>query len=132
MKRFLLGLAAIAGPVSPANAVDLYVATYGDDVYGDGSVTNPFKTISHAAEYATAGTTVFVRGGVYSGYVRIDTSGNPSAPSPRIVYTSYPGETAIIDGTGGARWIELVRISGSYVDFKNFEVRKSADRNRHL
>ncbi len=123
MKSFRLGLLAFAGMLSPATADTLYVATYGDDS-NPGTITSPFLTISQAATVATPGTTVYVRGGVYNGYVYIGTSGTASNP---IVYSSYPGETAVIDGTGGQPGYELVYIAGNFVNFKNFEVRNSAD-----
>ncbi len=123
MRNCLSGLALAAASTSPAVADTLYVATSGDDS-NPGTLSAPFKTISQAASAATPGTTVYVRGGVYAGYVLIGGSGTAAS---RIVYSSYPGETAIIDGAGGDPGYELVYITGSYVDFQNFEVRNSAD-----
>jgi hypothetical protein len=72
-----------------------YVATTGDDAHS-GSITAPWKTISHAMSTVTAGATVMVRAGVYGEQVEVGVSGTPGSP---ITLQSYPGELGIIDGT---------------------------------
>jgi hypothetical protein len=103
-----------------------YVSTAGSDS-NSGSQAAPWRTIQHAANVATAGSTVFVLGGVYNEAVTFPNSGTASAP---IVFQSYPGQTAVIDGTGvkccGTTGTQgLVTISGnlSYITISGFEIR---------
>ncbi len=76
-----------------------YVSTSGNDSNA-GTVGSPWRTIQHAANSVTAGATVDVRGGTYNESVTIAVSGNSSAGY--IIFQSYPGESAILDGTGVA------------------------------
>ena len=75
----------------------LYVSTTGSDS-NPGTISAPWKTIQHAANTVQAGDTVYVRGGLYSESVNIGVSGSTGAGS--VTFQSYPGETAIVDGTG--------------------------------
>lgn len=72
------------------------VASTGLDA-NPGTPAAPWRTIQHAADTAVPGDVVCVRGGVYVERVTFTVSGAPGAP---ISFRSYPGETAIIDGTG--------------------------------
>jgi parallel beta-helix repeat protein len=105
-----------------ANAATYYVSTSGNDA-NNGAQSTPFATISHAAGLAQAGDTVYVRGGVYNGLVRISSKGTASA---HIAFRAYPGESPVIDGTGTAASTDLVVFSSAqYVDFSGFEVRNA-------
>src|ERR1700721_1181770 len=73
-----------------------YVSTSGSDS-NPGTLAAPWLTIQKAANTATAGATVYVFGGVYTEIVSFPNSGTAKAP---ITFQSYPGQTAIIDGTG--------------------------------
>lgn len=74
----------------------LYIAMNGDDA-NPGTSAKPQKTFAKAFSTATAGTTIYVRGGVYyEGDLQFAHSGRPGEP---IVVRSYPGETAILDGS---------------------------------
>ena len=100
-----------------------YVSTTGNDA-NPGTMAVPWRTISHAATVATAGGTVYVMGGVYNEIVNFPNSGTLGSP---ITFQSYPGQTAIIDGTGlavsGTKG--LITISGvrSYITVSGFEIR---------
>ncbi len=83
-------------PSSPADGNVFYVATDGDDG-NPGTLAQPWRTIQHAAETASPGDTVYVRGGVYHEAVTVQVSGAEGAP---ITFASAPGETAILDGSG--------------------------------
>ncbi|MCI0393769.1 MAG: right-handed parallel beta-helix repeat-containing protein [Chloroflexi bacterium] len=74
-----------------------YIAPGGDDD-NPGTIDEPWATIQHAADVVTAGDTVLVRGGVYNEQVTVNVSG--SAAEGYVTFQSYPGETAILDGTG--------------------------------
>lgn len=117
----LLPFVALAVTI-PAQAATLYVATSGNDAAA-GSLSAPFRTISKAATMAKAGDQVHVRGGVYFETVNISSRGTAAA---RIVFRSYPGETAIIDGANAATDSNGVVLNKSaYVDFSYFEVRNA-------
>jgi parallel beta-helix repeat protein len=106
-----------------AGARTLYVAKSGNDANAGTVLTAPLATIRKAALLALPGDVVSVRGGVYTGTVGIMSKGTASA---RITFQSYPGETAVIDGTGTAVDTDLVQLyQAEYVDFKGFEIRNS-------
>ena len=101
-----------------------YVSTSGSDS-NPGTSTRPWRTISKAARVASAGETVYVRGGVYSEQVSLARSGTASAP---INFQAFSNETPIISGAGlpMTSWSALVNISGSYITFSGFEVSNSS------
>lgn len=111
---------SLAMLAASANAATYYVSTSGNDA-NNGAQSTPFATISHAAGIVQAGDTVYVRGGVYNGLVRISSKGTSAA---HIAFRAYPGELPVIDGTGTAASTDLVVFSSAqYVDFSGFEVR---------
>jgi hypothetical protein len=83
--------------INLASGAVYYVSTSGSDS-AVGSQTAPWRTIQHAATSVKAGDTVNIRAGVYNEAVTPSVSGSAAAGS--ITFQSYPGETAVIDGTG--------------------------------
>lgn len=73
-----------------------YVSPDGDDAH-PGNFEQPWRTIQHAVDSVEAGDTIWVRGGTYHEGVAIATSGLPGLT---ITLRGYPGETAILDGSG--------------------------------
>ncbi|SDP13893.1 Carbohydrate binding domain-containing protein [Paenibacillus sp. yr247] len=72
-----------------------YVDTNGSDTNNGTSFSTPFRTIQQAANVATGGDTVYIRGGTYRETVtpvNSGTSGNP------ITYQNYNGETVVMSG----------------------------------
>jgi len=119
-----------AQPISSGPA--FYVSTAGDDS-NPGTIKAPWRTIQHAADAATPGSTVNVRGGVYQERVNMNASGN--ARDGFVTFRSYPGETAILDGarlTPEGRSALLVIQNKSYVRVQGFEIRnyRTDDRRR--
>lgn len=105
-----------------AHAAELFVSTSGNDANA-GTATAPFRTMAKAASIAKPGDVVNLRGGVYTGTTNIASRGTSAS---RIVFRSYPGEKAILDGTGLGATTSVVNLSGAqYVDFTGFEVRNS-------
>ncbi|MGB7846201.1 MAG: choice-of-anchor Q domain-containing protein [Candidatus Acidiferrum sp.] len=102
-----------------------YVSTTGSDS-NPGTITSPWRTVQHAANSVQAGDTVFVRGGVYNESVNISASG--SAIAGPITFQSYPGENAIVDGTGlvpstsGTQGL-FNMANQSYISIQGFEIR---------
>lgn len=115
------GIVFLAMP-GMALAGSLYVAANGSDS-SPGTLSSPFKTISHAASVASPGTAIIVRGGTYKGPVQVSHSGTAAA---YIKINPYPGEAAIIDGTGMPSRTDIVTIVGNYVVFSGFEIRNNA------
>ena len=101
-----------------------YVATNGSDS-NPGTEQQPWRTIQHAAENVSAGDTVLVRGGVYNEHVATRASGNTS--NGYITLSSYPGETATLDGTGldipNGQFGLFTFEDASYVVAQGFELR---------
>ncbi|MBM4466484.1 MAG: CSLREA domain-containing protein [Chloroflexi bacterium] len=73
-----------------------YVSPDGDDA-NPGSFDQPWRTIQHAVDSVGPGDTIWVRGGTYNEGVNITASGLPGLP---ITLIGYPGEKAILDGSG--------------------------------
>jgi hypothetical protein len=95
----LVGLTLGASSL-PAHAADYYVAVDGNDANA-GNLGQPFASIKRAEMAATAGDTVYVRGGVYrfsgsTASVGVAFTKSGSAGKP-IRYFAYQGETPIID-----------------------------------
>ena len=105
-----------------------YVSTSGND-NNPGSLAEPWLTIQHAANTATAGATVYVFGGVYNQSINFPNSGTASAP---ITFESHPGQTAAIDGTGlsasGTQGLVNI-VNQSYVTISGFEIRNYTTSN---
>ena len=74
-----------------------YVATNGSD-NNAGTLISPFRTISKATQVAQAGDIIYIRQGTYDETVIPPNSGTENN---YITFTSYPGETVIVRGTGG-------------------------------
>ncbi len=103
-----------------------YVSTSGNDS-NLGTITSPWRTIQKAANTATAGSTVNVRGGTYAELIEVTVSG--SAGGGFITFQSYTGETAIIDGTSfspftsGSEHDVILMEDRSYLRWQGFEIR---------
>lgn len=103
----------------------LYVATNGSDSNSGRSADSPLRTVSKAATMVRPGDVVYIRGGMYPINVYFRTSGTAAAP---IVWASYPGETAVFDGSDQPRGTSQHRMwvdGAAYNHFVNFEVQNS-------
>lgn len=117
---------ALAQALAGQAGTTYYVSTSGNDT-NPGTSRAPWLTIQHAANTVKPGATVYVSGGIYHESVHFPTSGRALAP---ITFQSYPGETAVIDGTGvsccGSSATQgLINIMGSvsYITIRGFEIR---------
>jgi hypothetical protein len=127
----LVFLLTLAQPLAGQIGATYFVSKGGCD-RNSGTFDSPWLTIQHAANSVSAGATVYVLGGVYHESVNFPRSGTPSA---RITFQSYPGENAVIDGTGvscctsnppsGGNQIQgLINIvNQSYITIRGFEIR---------
>ncbi len=107
-----------------ATGTTYYVSTAGSDT-NSGAFTAPWRTLQHAANSVHPGDTVYARAGVYNEVVTIPSSGSSSAGY--ITFSSYPGELAIVDGTGlsvpNGQWGLFTLENQSYVVINGFEIR---------
>jgi hypothetical protein len=108
-----------------------FVSTKGSNS-NPGTISSPWLTIQHAANSVSAGATVYVFGGVYNESVNFPASGTASAP---ITFQSYPGQTAVIDGTGltvnGTRGLINIVGKRSYITVDGFEIRNYTTSNEN-
>ena len=128
----LLALVAPA-PVAAGGVTVYYVSTAGDDA-NPGTMAEPWRTVQKAASTVEPGTIVYVRGGVYNEAVTVTVSG--SAEGGGIRFESFPGETAVLDGTGlevpeGPAGLFLL-VDRSFVVIRGFELRNYASAERDV
>jgi len=116
--------AAAKANITIGTGAAFYVAPTGSDS-NNGSFGSPWLTIQHAANTAVAGNTVYVMGGVYNETVTFPNSGSASAGY--ITFESYPGQTAVLDGTGlsipGGQYGLFTIFNQSYLAIGGFEIR---------
>jgi len=119
------GVCPSTPPETTATTQTFYVALTGSDA-NPGTIDSPWRTIQHAADSVKAGETIYIHGGVYHESVDIQVSG--SATAGPVTFQSYPGETAILDGTGLTAPADnikgLINIENqSYVTVRGLEIR---------
>src|SRR3989344_1578306 len=106
----------------PAGTVYYVDSTGGNDA-NPGTQLQPWRTIQKAANTVVAGDTVLIRGGVYNEKVTLSRSGQADKI---ITFKSYPGEKAIIDGTGitlsSSDGLVFFNANTSYVTLADLEV----------
>ena len=111
---------ATTAPTGPA----YYVAPDGND-QNAGTLNQPWRTIQKAAQTVSAGSTVYVRGGIYAETVTLKVSG--SAAGGYITFRNYENEKPIIDGstlTASSDNATLITINDqSYLIIQGFELR---------
>jgi len=94
-----------------------FVATNGNDSTGDGSITNPWKTMSYAITQGTTSDILYVRGGTYVGTINTS-SGDINK------WIAYPGELPIID----VNRENYISVRDSYALIDGFEIKNSTQK----
>jgi hypothetical protein len=128
-----IGLVVVLASISVVaqSGATFYVSTSGNDS-NSGSFTAPWRTVQHAANSVRAGATVYVEGGVYNESVGFPASGTSANP---ITFTNYPGQNAVIDGTGlavsGTQGLINI-VNQSYVTVSGFEIRNYTTGNANV
>jgi len=84
------------GTLEPRNLMATFFVSNTGDNANDGSISNPFQTIQHAADVAVAGDTVNIREGVYREQVNLQRSGTETDP---IVFQAFNGEDVTVTAT---------------------------------
>jgi hypothetical protein len=122
---------AVVGLASPgAGAAEYFVSPSGSD--GNlGTELQPFASIARGQQAASAGDTVWLRGGVYQYTAGVGAPANAvtfnksGLPGQRINYWAYPGETPVFDFFN-YQPVERIRgfsITADYLHFKGLELR---------
>src|SRR3984957_14800458 len=121
-KFYLVVVAFPSSTLRAPSGSNYYVSKSGKDT-NSGSYTAPWLTIQHAANSVSAGATVYVETGVYNESVSFPNSGTASNS---ITFENYPGQTAVIDGTGlsvsGTQGLINI-LNQSYITVSGFEIR---------
>lgn len=124
-KHILFVLAALCllllGSTVEAAGSLYYVSPTGDDT-NVGSEVAPWRTLSKAANSAAPGDTVYIMQGTYREKLKPRNSGVAGSP---IVFTTYPGHMAILDGEEFSKssWggiVELVNVK--HVTISNLRI----------
>ncbi len=94
MKRQVLIIFLLLFILNTCYATDRYIATDGNDTTGDGLEGNPWATLQKAHDNISAGETIHVRGGTYTGDHSVIWTVSGSSGSP-ITVQAYTGESPI-------------------------------------
>ncbi len=116
-------------PLQPQYEPTYYVSTAGDDSASGRSADTAFRTLQRAADAVRPGDVVWVRGGVYASDVSFHRSGAEGQP---IVFESYPGECAVLDGEGKGEGHNVRFESVRFYVFRNFIVRNNTGQGIRL
>ena len=122
----LLGIIIFILIASTAPATTWYVAKNqtGASDTNEGTMDQPWLTIQHAAETAIAGDTVFIMSGIYNEYLYFDHNGN--ATQGHIVFSAFPDEVPVIDGTGVVGRENGIVLDKNYIKLTGLEIRNWA------
>ncbi len=117
----------IEGSNSGMDETDFFVNGGTGNDGNNGSFDFPWKTIQHAMDVLNPGDTVYIMEGVYYDYGTPWSGVNSGTPDKWITYTNYPGDTVVIDGTGGTSdWAGLIWFDGqSYIKISGLTFRNS-------
>ena len=121
---FVLGSMLVPAQQLHAAGNTYYVATYGNN-NNPGTITQPWLTIMHATQKATAGDTIYVRGGIYYENISFANSGTEGS---WITLKNYPGESPVIDGTNmvdPGYQNGIINLTASYLHIEGFELKNS-------
>ncbi len=103
----------------------IYASPDGD---GDGSEDSPYS-LSDAVESLKAGTTLYLKGGIYNVGEGVTIEANGQA-SNYVTISSAPGEEAILTTSkGGSGELFLIEVAGSYIIIENLTFRDAESKN---
>ena len=111
-------------------SAQIYVATTGSDSNA-GTIDKPYATITKALSSASAGSTIYVRGGTYSVSSTISIKVN-GTDGNFVKIWAYPGEKPLLNCSGvgsGNRGIEL---RSNYVYLKGLEIYNAGDNGIYI
>lgn len=111
-----------------SHAASYFVAENGNDA-NPGTLGEPFATMARGQQAASAGDTVYLRGGTYrfvsnsaANGVTLNKSGSSGKP---ITYAAYEAEVPVFDFSGmtAAERITGIRVTGNWIHLKGIEVK---------
>lgn len=113
------------------HAADIYISTTGNDTTGNGSIGLPYETIYKGITVASAGDTIYVRGGTHM--IEPASPGNAvwirlknGTSGSRYTLKGYQDEVAILDGTNVPDVLAIIHLSSSsYWTIENLIVQNS-------
>ncbi|MGA9121062.1 MAG: right-handed parallel beta-helix repeat-containing protein [Bacteroidota bacterium] len=125
-------VAGIVFTMFPAIGQTLYVSTTGNDT-NPGTIDSCLKTIPRALSIVQPGSTIYVRGGIYSpdSTIRISKQGTENAPYNLF---AYPGEQPVLDFSAMpvASSNRGVSVSGNYWHIRGFVIRRAGDNGMYV
>jgi len=125
--RLALSMAVMGGVGRWAPASTYFVATDGNDSK-NGSIGSPFATFGKAVATASAGDTIYARGGTYnlSSTLNIGTSKNGSAANP-FNLLAYNNEVPVLDFHAQAMGSRGISVDASYWNISGLSVQYAGD-----
>lgn len=116
-----------------AAAAEYYVAPDGSDS-NDGSMAQPFATLSKANGAAAAGDTVWLRGGTYYLTTQVVLSKSGSSDANRTKIWAYTGEKPVLDASkyvtsNAAVDVPVVLVTGSWMHLRGLEIANAKQGN---
>lgn len=130
MKKLALLLLLIGFSILPVwgQSSNVYVSGKGSNG-NSGTLSAPYRTIQHAIDNAVPGQTIYVRGGTYHEKLVFSKSG--SSLGGYITLASYPGESAVLDGTD-VPGNDMIRIENQhYIIVDGMEIRGNVTKEPH-
>ena len=100
-----------------AGKAPYYISPTGSD-HNIGTIDSPWKTLTKALNYLTAGSTLYMRGGIYNFTSSTDISNKNGTADNLITIENYPGESPVIDGGSNINIDILALTNCSYLYFK--------------
>lgn len=138
MKRFrnqavITAVLLFLAIASPAYCSIWYVAATGNDTTGNGTISNPYKTITKAVSVSSAGDTIYIRGGThtYTTTISISKSGTSVA---RYYLLAYADERPVLDFSSMSESSSNrgISLSGSYWYIKGIDIYKAGDNGLYI
>ena len=119
---FLLCILALA---KSASGSTYYLSPQGDDLKGTGSLNSPWFTLEKAWKAASAGDTIWLRGGTYQYSAMQDLTGKSGQSGKRIKFWAYNGENPVITISSlfdRATQSNLIYFEANYLHFRGLEI----------
>ncbi len=120
MKTLITVIIALLAIIHVNAQTSYYVdGANGNDSHSGTSLAQAWKTVQNAFDNATAGSTVYIKGGTYYENLNANVSGTAGNP---ITYRNYQNDIVIIDGTGTAGTDMLYIEDQSYIIIENITI----------
>lgn len=99
---------------------EIHVSSVGNNITGNGSIDNPFKTIQYALSYVEKGTILLIHEGIYSPFViNSNCSGTKEEP---VVIKPYENDKVVIQGIWDEESITVHVVNAENITLEGLEV----------